>query len=80
MSRRDDRLCRVVADVLGEDATTIGDDSSPETTANWDSLNHLNIVLALESEFQIELPIEGVLQARSVGDLRALLRKQGAEV
>jgi len=77
MNAQADRLHIVVTEVLGE---TVDDTSSPETTEGWDSLNHLNIILALESEFQIELPIEGVLQARSVGDLRALLRKQGAEV
>jgi len=32
----------------------IKDDSSPDTIDTWDSLKHMNMVVALEEEFQIE--------------------------
>jgi len=30
------------------------DQASPQTVAQWDSLRHMNLILALEGEFKIE--------------------------
>jgi acyl carrier protein len=38
----------------------INENSSTDTIENWDSLRHLNLVLALEEEFGISLPDEEV--------------------
>lgn len=38
----------------------IDENSSADTIENWDSLRHLNLVLALEEEFGISLPDEEV--------------------
>jgi acyl carrier protein len=40
--------------------------SSPETIPTWDSLQHLNLVLALEQEFNIQFTPEEVEQLLSV--------------
>ena len=48
-----DRTNRIVSDVLGAPLTAIGDDSSPDTIDGWNSLAHLNLVLALEAEFEV---------------------------
>ena len=32
----------------------IKDDSSPDTIESWDSLKHMNLIVALEEEFSIE--------------------------
>ena len=45
--------------------------------ANWDSVNHLNLVMALESEFGIRLSPEDALAMRSVRAVRALLNERG---
>jgi acyl carrier protein len=44
-----------MAAVLGVGETELSDDSSPDTISSWDSLNHLSLVMAIESEFGIEL-------------------------
>jgi acyl carrier protein len=38
----------------------INENSSTDTIENWDSLRHLNLVLALEEEFSVSLPDEEV--------------------
>lgn len=38
----------------------ITDDSSADTIDSWDSLKHLNLILALEEEFDISIPDEEV--------------------
>ncbi len=75
--KTDDRLCQTVAGVLGVAASELTDASSPETIAAWDSLNHLNLVMALESEFGISLSPEDALEMRNVGLMRIILRRNG---
>ena len=59
---------------------SIGEDTSPETIPTWDSLNHLDIVMALEFEFGISMEVEDVLEMHNVGLVRATLRKYGVDV
>jgi len=43
-----DRVRDIAADVLQVDSASIGADSSPETIETWDSVQNLNLVLAVE--------------------------------
>lgn len=76
----EDRVRRTIARVLGVAPETLSDESSPENTATWDSLNHLNLVMALEGEFGISVSPEDALDMRNVGLIRTILRETGAEV
>src|SRR5437867_10692879 len=76
---RDDRLYRTIAGVIGVGAETLDEDSSPETVPSWDSLNHLNIVMALEGEFGISLSVNDTLEIHNVGAIRSILGKYGVE-
>ncbi|MDP3849577.1 MAG: acyl carrier protein [Luteolibacter sp.] len=48
------RARTVLARVLKVDLESIGDNASQVDFANWDSVQHMNVVLALENEFDIE--------------------------
>lgn len=50
----EDRIKKVMADVLGIDEASVNEESSPETIENWDSLRHMSLVLALEQEFDVQ--------------------------
>ena len=49
----EDRIRNVMAAVFDLPPDKISDDSSPHQIAAWDSMKHLNLVLALEEEFDI---------------------------
>lgn len=53
-------LKQVMATLLNVDVSSIGTDASMDTIENWDSLRHMNLVLALEEEFQVSIPDEDV--------------------
>lgn len=48
------RVERIVAEVFGIPVESIALESSPETIEGWDSMGHLNLVLALEQEFHVQ--------------------------
>jgi acyl carrier protein len=51
-------LKQVMGSILKVDPTIIGPDSSNDTIETWDSLKHMNLVLALEEEFNVSIPDE----------------------
>jgi len=78
--KSEDRLSQTVAEVLGVTPDELSEDSSPDTVSSWDSLGHLNLVIALEEEFGIRLSAGDVLAMRSVRLIRQILHQSGAEI
>jgi acyl carrier protein len=72
-----DPVCRVVACALGLAPDALDEHSSADTLTAWDSLGHLTIVLALESEFGIQLPTGDAVTLRSVARIRDYLESHG---
>jgi acyl carrier protein len=55
------RIRAIMSSVFGVESHRINDDTSPETLEVWDSLKHMNLVLALEEEFQIQFDEEDIM-------------------
>lgn len=49
----EDRIKDVMAAVFEISVDEIKDDSSPHSIKSWDSIKHMNLVVALEEEFDI---------------------------
>ena len=64
-----DRVRDIAADVLQVDSASISADSSPETIESWDSVQNLNLVLALEEVFGFEFAPEEMDQMKTVGKI-----------
>jgi acyl carrier protein len=52
----ENKLKEVMAAMLQVQAGEIGPDASMDTIETWDSLRHMNLVLALEEEFGVSVP------------------------
>ena len=53
-----DEVRQALADVLGLELAKVPPDASPETLPEWDSMAHLNLVLALEQGTGVALSPE----------------------
>lgn len=51
---------QVMSAVFEQPKENINEDSSSDTIDTWDSLRHMNLILALEEEFNVEIPDEEV--------------------
>jgi acyl carrier protein len=47
------RILTVMGTVFEMDTTDIPENATPKVVKNWDSLKHMNLILALEDEFQL---------------------------
>jgi ribosomal-protein-alanine N-acetyltransferase len=66
-------VIRVVASVLPEEE--IGAESSMENVSSWDSLNHMDIVLAIAEETGVTLSPTETMRATSVRAIAAIVTK-----
>lgn len=68
-----DEVRGIASDILGVPATRLNAASSPDTVENWDSVQHLNLVLALEEKFGLQLSPEEIEQMKTLGDTAKLI-------
>ncbi len=55
-----EKIINVMALVFEVPDSEINEESSLDSIENWDSLRHLNLILALEDEFGVSIPDEEV--------------------
>ena len=73
-----DRVAAVFSTVLKVPPDSISDETSPENTPQWDSLSAIDLVLAIEDEFQIKLTTREIVAMRNVALVKQVLRSKGA--
>ena len=74
-----DRVAKIIAQVFDRDPTKVTDDDSPDSIAEWTSMGHVNLVVALEQEFEISISPEEAEDMLSVKLIRAILREKRIE-
>jgi len=62
-----DQIRTIASDLFGVRADLIHATSTPETIETWDSIQHLNLVLALEERFRVQLSPEEIDEMKSIG-------------
>jgi acyl carrier protein len=63
----------IIAEVIDVDADSLSAESGPGTIASWDSLATINIVTAIEEEYQIKFTVKQIVEVRCIADLEALV-------
>lgn len=73
-----DKVRQTISDVFGVAISDLTPDSSPQTVEPWDSMGHLNLVLALEQAFNVQFSPEEIAGMTSVRLAAETLAKKGA--
>lgn len=72
------RMRDVMSAVFGIEASSIRMDDSPETIGEWDSVRHLQLMLALEEAFGIQFDASELATLGSVAVIEERLRAHAA--
>lgn len=70
----EERIYSIVSRVLKVPVKSINDSSSPDTIETWDSLQHLNLILALEEEYGLQFSVDQISAMQSAGSIVAIVR------
>ena len=68
-----DELKKVILNVLKLDDWEIADTTLAAEVPGWDSLSHINVILAVERHFRVRFKNVEVLRLKNVGDLQRLV-------
>lgn len=68
-----DRVQDIFKDVFDDENLTIYDTSSSENIGDWDSLNHINLISAIEKEFKIHFALGELELLNNVGEMIDLI-------
>lgn len=71
-------LKQVIATMLNVDVSIINENSSMDNVPSWDSLRHMNLVLALEDEYKVTIPNEDAGNITSYKLIKLVLNDLGA--
>ena len=63
----------IAADLFQMAPAGITAESSPESIDAWDSVQHLNLVLALEQQFDVQFEPDEMDRMKTVGQIAAML-------
>jgi acyl carrier protein len=80
MEATEEKLRAVFSDVLGVPPSEINDEIAYDKSKGWDSLAHMALIAALDTEFDIMLDTDDVVDLSSYGKSEEILRKYGVQV
>ena len=71
MSREEvfERLNKVFRDVFDDDDITVTETTTSADIDDWDSLEHINLVAAVEQEFGMKFTMGQVVTMKNVGEM-----------
>lgn len=67
----------LLAEVLQIPAAKINDDLNMKDVDVWDSLKHMELIVALEQAFGVELTFEEIVQMQGVREIKHVLGERG---
>ena len=72
-----ERVYKIISQVFNVPIENINDESSSDDIETWDSQKHMNMVLALEEEFNVQFGEEQILEMLNVGLIIEILKEIG---
>lgn len=69
-----EKLLNIMREVLEDN--TIDTSCSQDSCENWDSLRHLNLMLELEEEFNIEFEPEEIAEMKSFEKVEEIIERK----
>ncbi|WP_125153262.1 acyl carrier protein [Clostridium rectalis] len=72
------KLNKILCDVFNiSDDSYKRDELGPDEIEGWDSLAHVELITALEENFEISIDVIDVSRMYNIGDIKKILEKYG---
>lgn len=70
------KLNEVFQDIFDDTSLSIGETTTAKDIDGWDSLTHINLLAAVEDEFDVKFNMKDVLGMKNVGEMMDLIEEQ----
>lgn len=71
------RLTDVFRDIFDDDSLIIGDSTTSADIDDWDSIEHINLIGAVEDEFGMRFKMREVSGMKNVGEMIDIICERG---
>lgn len=72
-----ERLNEVFRDIFDDDTIEVNDSTTADDIEDWDSLNHITLIDAVESEFGVRFTMGEVSGMKNVGEMAEIIKERG---
>jgi acyl carrier protein len=69
----------VFRDVFDDPNIKIARDSSSDNVPDWDSLAHINLMMAVQKKFKVKFTLSDMSHLKNIGDLVDLVERKMAQ-
>ena len=70
------RLTKVFQDVFDDEEISLTDNTVSSDIEDWDSLNHINLVVSVEKEFGIKFSMGETQKMKNVGEMVSIIQER----
>lgn len=71
-----DRLNEVFRDVFDDDSIVVDELTTSADIEDWDSLEHINLIGAVEQEFRMRFKMKEVSSMKNVGEMTQIISER----
>lgn len=71
------RLNNVFRDIFDDETIELNDDTTADDVDGWDSFEHINLVVAIQEEFDFKIPVGKVVTMKNVGEMVDIILEMG---
>lgn len=71
-----DKVNEVFRDVFDDDSITVNENTTANDIEDWDSLEHINLVVAIEEKFGMKFNMGEVTNMKNVGEMVDILEQR----
>ena len=73
------RLNEIFRDVFGDDSITVNEATTSDDIEDWDSIEHINLIGAVEDEFGLRFKMREVSGMKNVGEMIDIISERGTK-
>ena len=74
-----ERLNDIFRDVFGDDSITVNEATTSDDIDDWDSIEHINLIGAVEDEFGLRFRMREVSGMKNVGEMIDIICERGTK-
>ena len=71
-----DKVTNILRDIFDDDELMITDETTAADVEDWDSLEQINILIAMEKQFAVKFSVGEVEGLKNVGEMIDLIAKK----
>ena len=71
-----EEVTKIFRDVFDDDDLVIKDETNSDDIEDWDSLEHINLVVAMEKRFNLKFNLKEVGKLANVGEMVDLIERK----